>query len=374
MNLKTAAARLSIHYQTAYKLVRSGALPAVKIGGTYEISEAALDRYRAERTALRAGAGVLREDAPPPSEDRDAALAEVRAVAAASTTSVRGVVDTIAWVSARAVGDICVVRAHGDRGIDEVSFYDRDPRRRATLASIVQEGCFRAGGPSEVYARARDRKRSVLLSHVPQDRLRASIDARHRQVLDVVGVHSLVVAPVVVDGAVRAFVTLSRATPGAPYGPEDVEFAEAMAARLRFALVRTAAYRAGSERRNDLVQALSAAIRVGDGPVPTTDLLRDDEFAELVFGFDAAVVANDVATKFAGGDLDALVEGLDPRRLPTTGERLRTGELEYHDGEHTVALPGGEPTRFLVHGGLVRDDRARPRALVVVAQPLPQSS
>ena len=37
MNLKTAASKLSVHYQTAYKLVRSGSLAAVKIGGTYEI-------------------------------------------------------------------------------------------------------------------------------------------------------------------------------------------------------------------------------------------------------------------------------------------------------------------------------------------------
>ena len=65
MNLKTAASRLSVHYQTAYKLVRSGSLAPVKIGGTYEISEAALERYRAEREALRSVAAAPRRESIP---------------------------------------------------------------------------------------------------------------------------------------------------------------------------------------------------------------------------------------------------------------------------------------------------------------------
>ena len=38
MNLKTAALRLGVHYQTAYRWVRSGQLVAVKVGAGYEIS------------------------------------------------------------------------------------------------------------------------------------------------------------------------------------------------------------------------------------------------------------------------------------------------------------------------------------------------
>ena len=51
MNLKTAARRLGVHYQTAYRWVRSGQLVAVKVGSGYEISEAALDRFLARRAA-----------------------------------------------------------------------------------------------------------------------------------------------------------------------------------------------------------------------------------------------------------------------------------------------------------------------------------
>ena len=54
MNLKEAARRLGVHYQTAYRWVRSGELVAVRIGSRYEISDAAIGRFRARRTALTA--------------------------------------------------------------------------------------------------------------------------------------------------------------------------------------------------------------------------------------------------------------------------------------------------------------------------------
>src|ERR1700690_3975164 len=51
MNLKTAALRLGVHYQTAYRWVRSGQLVAVKVGAGYEISEAAVALLQAQRAA-----------------------------------------------------------------------------------------------------------------------------------------------------------------------------------------------------------------------------------------------------------------------------------------------------------------------------------
>lgn len=50
MDLRSAADRLGVHYQTAYRWVREGTLRGVKIGPTYEISEAEVERFTAERT------------------------------------------------------------------------------------------------------------------------------------------------------------------------------------------------------------------------------------------------------------------------------------------------------------------------------------
>jgi excisionase family DNA binding protein len=368
MNLKTAASRLAVHYQTAYKLVRSGALPAVKIGGTYEISEAALERYRAERKASRAGADAVRTTIPAPERDRDAAIAEVFAVAESTTTSAQAVLATIAVATAECVGDVCVVRAGA--GFADVAFHARDPKRRAALAVIVHDRCFGPAGPSAAFDKMLATRQTALVSHVAQDRLRASIDPQHRQLLDIVGVHSLVVAPVVVDGEVVAFVTLSRATAGAPYGATDVVFAEAMARALRLALLRTEAYRAGWQRRRELVDAIATRVRTGRrGTGSVEHLLRDDAI-EVVFDLDVTNPAS-TASAFAIGHTQHVVEELRNATVLGIDDRIARGELEYFDHEQELESFGTPPQRFIVHRGLVTDAAARPRALVVVARPAP---
>jgi excisionase family DNA binding protein len=372
MNLKTAASRLAVHYQTAYKLVRSGALPAVKIGGTYEISEAALERYQAERASLRAGADAVRATIPAPERDRSAAIAEVFAVAESSTTSAHAVLGTIAVAAAECVGDVCVVRAGADAAFRHVAFHDRDPKRRAALAAIIDDRCFVPGGPSGVFDQVRSTKRSVLVSHVPQDRVRKSIDPQHRQLLDVVGVHSLVIAPVVVAGEVTALVTLNRSTPGAPYGPADVQFAEAMARALQLALERTDAYRSGWQRRRELVDAISERVRSGQrSPADVEHLLRDDSI-EVVFDLDASNPTF-AASAFANGRMQAVVEELRHATLLGIDDRLQLGDMEFYDHEQELQAFGDAAPRFIVHRGLVTDAVARPRALVVVAHPAPTS-
>jgi excisionase family DNA binding protein len=370
MNLKTAAAQLSVHYQTAYKLVRSGSLAAVKIGGTYEISEAALERYRAEREALRAGAEAVRDVAPPPLRSREAAIAEVWEVARSSTTTTRGVLETVARVVAEVVGDYGVVRVCDEDG-DGFAFHDADPTRRAALAAIVHGFGFGAGGPTGAYAHVRASQRTLLLPHVAQDRLRTSLDSQHRQFLDVLGVHSLVIAPVVIDDVVRAVVTLGRATPGAPYGNDEVAFAEEMASALALTMRRTGAYRQGWARRGELVAAVRAKLRDGAAPTALDGVLDDDGLAEIVYDLDDRVLANAATSRLTGGDASLLVDGFTTLAGADGTDRLRTGDLEYHDGEHDVRLANGTTQRFIVHRGLVRDDRARARALVVVAQPVP---
>jgi excisionase family DNA binding protein len=359
MNLKTAAARLSIHYQTAYKLVRSGSLAAVKIGGTYEISEAALERYRAEREALRNAAGTVRDPAVASVvRDRDNAIAEVRAVADSSTTTARAVIETIAWVAAESVGDMCIVRARAGEQLQAVSFHDTDPKRRAALASVVHDHGFGEDGPNGVYSQVRSDQRSLLVPHVPQDRLHASVDPQHRQFLDVLGIHSLIVAPVVVDDEVEAVIVLNRATPGAPYTHDDVSFVEAMAAALQLALLRARAYCAGWQRRRELVRTMKNAAARGDR-VEADEVLHEAGFAELVYDLDDRVLLNQAARRLTNGNASLLIEG------------WACANLDYVDQEQDVPLPDGGTRRVIVHRGLVRDETAQPRALVVVAQPVP---
>jgi excisionase family DNA binding protein len=51
VDLQTAAGRLGVHYQTAYRWVRDGSLKAVKHGSVYEIGEQELDEFQQQRSA-----------------------------------------------------------------------------------------------------------------------------------------------------------------------------------------------------------------------------------------------------------------------------------------------------------------------------------
>ncbi|HLH46186.1 MAG TPA: B12-binding domain-containing protein [Acidimicrobiales bacterium] len=51
LSLAEAASALGVHYQTAYRWVRAGVLPAVKVTGAYEVEAAAVDRLRRARAA-----------------------------------------------------------------------------------------------------------------------------------------------------------------------------------------------------------------------------------------------------------------------------------------------------------------------------------
>ena len=51
MDLQTAADRLGVHYQTAYRWVRGGSLRAVKRGSVYEIEDTELERFQAARSS-----------------------------------------------------------------------------------------------------------------------------------------------------------------------------------------------------------------------------------------------------------------------------------------------------------------------------------
>lgn len=51
VDLQTAADRLGVHYQTAYRWVRDGSLRAVKRGSVYEIDDTELERFQQARSS-----------------------------------------------------------------------------------------------------------------------------------------------------------------------------------------------------------------------------------------------------------------------------------------------------------------------------------
>jgi excisionase family DNA binding protein len=68
LDLQTAADELGVHYQTAYRWVRSGKLPAHVVGGRYQVERSALSDVQSARLVPRSPS--------PPSAKRLAAAAE----------------------------------------------------------------------------------------------------------------------------------------------------------------------------------------------------------------------------------------------------------------------------------------------------------
>ncbi len=65
LDLQTAADELGVHYQTAYRWVRSGKLPAHVVGGRYLVEREALSAVQTARLAPRARLPRQRSGSPP---------------------------------------------------------------------------------------------------------------------------------------------------------------------------------------------------------------------------------------------------------------------------------------------------------------------
>lgn len=375
MNLKSAARTLGVHYQTAYKLVRSGKLAAVRVGGGYEISEAAIERYLAEREAM----ARLPEIPPPAAAGAEAdPLDAARAALEVPTPHARTVAELVAEGLVAALGDLVVVRpAPTPTGATLAGpvVRHRDARRRA-IATVAAE----ADGlvDSCLTRRAVAEACTILMPHVAQDTLRAETRPETLQYLDDAGVHSLVAVPVEVDGTVVAVVVVTRDAPGRPYTREDAALVERFAAVIGAAHRRSRLAAQAQARRHTLMAEVADAVDRGAPPGALETLLHDGPVAELVCDAQARVVAVNTAAAALAGVTPERIVGRPlasltaPDERPAQDEavrRLLVGELTYLDARRTVRTPGGEVT-VAAHHGVVRDPAAQPRALVVVAHRL----
>lgn len=232
MNLKEAASRLGLHYQAAYRHVRSGRLPAVKLATGYEISDDAIARFVADDRAWQRTIhpdGRLRRRR---SDDPDATAIELAALLPAAHTDARVAVTLVARLLAATVGDSVVVDIDGLERITEHA----DPRRHLLLAGPGHHLHHAVAADLLTAARAGGTRRAPLLLQRDVPRLAGH---RGRSVLDEIGVHSLVVAPVAIAPGQQVVGTVlcSRDRAGRPYGDDDQQTVERYADLVGLAVV-----------------------------------------------------------------------------------------------------------------------------------------
>lgn len=391
MNLKQAARRLGIHYQTAYKLVRSGRLAAVRVGGSYEISDAAVDRYLAEREAMYRVPLPAEPPVPGAASEIDVAgrtapgrsavdgvVATVRRALDATLTTARPVLEIAAEGLSTTLGDLAIIRPVSEdrQWLLPGVVHHRDVGIRCIVAAAAEH--FPQALPSRAMGDGKVGE-TVFVPHVPQDRVRADMPAELVQHLDATGVHSLVSVPAVADGEVLGVVTVTRDAPGRPYTRDDVDAVTNVADVVGRALARARAASHTWRRRRTLARALVDVLERGDGLNDVPGLLLDHGVAELVCDTGGRILAAGKCAESLFGRPRAELVGLpftdllvpaeaDDERRAT--ERLVRGELTFLDGTRTLRdrqRGGSGPAEIHVARGVVRDAAAEPRAIVVFA-------
>ncbi|MDZ4826520.1 MAG: excisionase family DNA-binding protein [Actinomycetota bacterium] len=370
MNLKQAARHLGVHYQTAYKLVRSGRLAAVRVGGGYEISDAAIARYLAERDAIRRvpEEPVARGTA----RTLDDMIRDIRIALDTPGAGAEPVLEMVADALAEHLGDVVMVRPLSRDGCHFVGGPVRhvDPRRRAIAAAAAARHTLPLNRqPAGLAVASGD---IVVMAHVPQDGVRAKIPPEMLQHLDGGGVHSLVVAPAISSGVARAVVSVTRDAPGRPYTDDDVGLVRRLTQMVGTALDRAHLVQEAHERR----QAVMERVAGGD---PLDRALDEDCMAEVLCDAAARVVAVNEAclslssiprSEIIGRELPTLAIPDEQDAQAHVVKRLLVGELPYID-VHRTLVRDGEAVAIAAHHGVVRDPRSEPQALVVVGYELP---
>ena len=348
MNLKVAARRLGIHYQTAYRYVRSGYLIAIKVGTGYEISEAAIERFLAGRHAIElATESELEHTAlAPVVRSPGSVTGELNALLSTTTLSTRPILDLVTQHLAETVGDFAAIRLLTDdkAWLVGASSNHHDPVHRATLAAVLLQPQV---AEDAVEAPALREGRVHRVDFVRVDVARQLIPRAFHQYADLLTVYSLVSAPIIGEsGQVLGVVTVARDLPGHPYTADEERVVVEMAGWVASAINRVTHFTSGwnaSHTLHDRIESLLAA-HPGATPEELEELVIqvfDDTVPEAVFTLDRQlVVCNEPFTQRVG---------IDPQLTPDTPfsdyaaaictvamlgdgwERLVSGETDYLD-------------------------------------------
>lgn len=367
MNLKSAARRLGVHYQTAYRWVRSGQLLAVKVGAGYDVSEAALERFEAQRVAVER-LPTQRDTSPGEPLSSSTTLRTLDEMVNAITEDAAAVVDRATRLAAEVIGDGAILyeRCGGDLMAAHVA------HRRAAAEIAATTVARDARSTNDMIRRVVRTGESLFLPQVPQRELRRRVHPeQHMHIVDA-GCYSLICVPVTGDGALL----LTRDLPGRPYTREDLELAEGIAARIALAEVRAGQRAAAIDLRRNLLEAFALASDAWDEepPVDLDDLLAEavgDDFQIAVAILDPAlnhrawtksyaVLLGEDPTALRDAPLGGYVRGLAPF------EPVLSGELDFRTIDFERCLTASIAT---FHVAMLRRRDATPWGVLIVAHP-----
>jgi excisionase family DNA binding protein/PAS domain S-box-containing protein len=390
VNLKEAAARLGVHYQTAYRWVRAGELGAVRVGARYEVSDAAIHQFVAGRTSvLRQAVPRAGGDLPASGDTPDDVLQDLEAMAGDPLISLPSLTAFAARRGREALGDLCLVAVTRPDGTIERAAVDHPHADRAAFfAAALSITGPRPPRLEGMLGPVLHRGDVVRIPHVPQDRLRAGLRPELRQYLvdhPILGV--LGVPMVTPPGTVSGIVMFSRETAAHPYSEADEAFAVEFAARVCTLVTAAREITAAWTVREELADRFRAWLvnaPIGTELDPATvrsllDAYDGPALAAVVYDADGCILgANTAVEKTAGYDRGGLVgrsfvDIVDERDIGTERAnfaRLASGELDYHDLHADRRRSDGTMLHFAMHRVAVRRLDASLACVVSVGRPV----
>ncbi|HEX5614964.1 MAG TPA: PAS domain S-box protein [Acidimicrobiia bacterium] len=392
MNLKTAARQLGVHYQTAYKWVRSGELIAVKVGLSYEISEAALERFLLDREAQkRVPTEALERNGhgsaltPLGVADREHVLAELDAMLPYVSVDARALFDHLVWRATETIGDSVVLRLLSEdrRWSEPVAFGHPDPAKHVIMGAILARHLQRA---DEGFAgRALAEERTFFMPQVSQRAARRGVPSEFVQYFDLASVYSVIVGVLRRGDEPAGTLTVHRTQPGAPYNRDDVAYLEQLAARASSALSRADLFERAWRARADLKARIeSLVVAAGGRPIDAAQLTRqltdvDDRGLGLVLtdlGHRVVAISVRAAASlgYEPGELVGMscLELTAPEDLPDEKEhlaRMVRGELDYCDVSVRKLHRDGRAVPLAVHRAVARTPDGTPHFVVAALRP-----
>ncbi len=391
MNLKEAAHNLGVHYQTAYKWVRAGELVAIRVGGRYEVSPAAIQRFQAARQAVIGDEDTLAVPAIPGPIDIDpeGLIEQLEALVIDPFLVFPAIVALVAHRGAAVLGDTCIAVASDESGRSLYHGVDHpNPEQAAILAGALHLTNNRPAPVGGIAMRAFTEQRIIRIPYLPQDWLRRSIRPELLQYLGRCPVHSVLAAPVIVGGASVGVVVFTRDTPNRPYTEFDASYAQRLVDRIALLYQSAQEIEAAWELRGELVKRLTRMVRsLASGAATSHESLSELLFATpgarevpvAIFDPDGRLlVLNEAAQRVSGypGEtilgktFEAFTHPDDVDRERANFGRLVSGELDYLDILVRRVLSGDRGSAFVSHRAVVRELDATLRLVISVFRPV----
>ena len=390
MNLKEAAHNLGVHYQTAYKWVRAGELVAVRVGGRYEVSPAAIQRFEAARKAVADDVEMFAAPAVFGSVEIDPEdlIEELEALIIDPFVALPAIVALVARRASAILGDACYAIVNDEDGLPLFQCVDHPhPDQAAILTGALHLTNSRPAPVGGIAMRAFTEQRIIRIPHLPQDWLRRAVRPELLQHLGRFPVYSVLAAPVVVEGASVGVVVFTRDMPNHPYTELNAGYVQRLVERMALLYQSAQEIEAAWALRGELVKRMTRLVQGRPGESDTSpkaigDLLHatpaNRDLPVAIFDHTGHVLAlNEVARRVSGFDdavigktFEAITHPDDVERERANFGRLISGELDYVDVLVRRVLPGERVSVFVSHRAGVRDVDATLRLVISVFRPV----